>query len=98
MEESGPRDSTSPRRPKRDSLRPQPAMAMFILLFAYPFLGMAWHHSYPVFTLEVLIYMLLAGGASILLALLLTRLRVMVANALIMPVEIPADPIPEARP
>ena len=60
-----------------------PALAMFFLLFAYPFLGMLWHHSYPLFTFEVLLYMVFAAAVSLLLSLLVANIRTVIGNALI---------------
>lgn len=60
-----------------------PLVVTFFLLFAYPFLGMLWHHAYPVLTTEVLIYFLIAGLAAFLMAMLVSHTRELIGSALI---------------
>jgi len=53
---------------------------LLVLIFIYPFLGMFWHHGYPVFTAETcaLLLVILVGGAC--LSFLLQYSRPLVQN------------------
>lgn len=61
-----------------------PLASMFFLLFAYPCLGMLWRHEYPVMSAEALIIFMAIGVVSVMLAALLTKVRNLVAYAVIM--------------
>lgn len=56
---------------------------VFLLLLTYPFLGMIWHHEYPLFSLEAGAFLLLAVAGALILAGLTMLLRTWIAYALV---------------